>query len=124
MESSTQDSSSDPGRSASEPALPRTETPVRLETLRGGEHQTPAGRHGPSGCSKGESRAGVYWNNNISSSVCGGAGVREAAGGHLEPGRERAGSRCVFRWMKERTSCPRCAPPSPSQLVLFNAPPS
>ncbi|XP_042340618.1 nuclear receptor ROR-alpha A-like [Plectropomus leopardus] len=57
MESSPQDSTSDPGRSGSEPATPLAETPVSLETLRGGEHLTPARRHSSSGYSKGVSAA-------------------------------------------------------------------
>ncbi|CAK6980736.1 nuclear receptor ROR-alpha A-like isoform X3, partial [Scomber scombrus] len=52
MESSPQDSAaSDPGRSCSEPGTPVTETPPSLETLRGGEHLTPARRHSSSGSS-------------------------------------------------------------------------
>lgn len=51
MDSSPQDSASDPGRSGSEPATPLTETPVCLETLRGGEHLTSARRHSSSGSS-------------------------------------------------------------------------
>lgn len=61
MESSPQDSASDPGRSGSEPATPATETPVSLEALSGGEHLTPARRHSSSsGCSKGKTWAGFY----------------------------------------------------------------
>ncbi|KAM7424761.1 hypothetical protein PAMA_000899 [Pampus argenteus] len=51
MESSPQDLASDPGRSSSEPGTPVTETPPSLETLRGGEHLTPARRHSSSGSS-------------------------------------------------------------------------
>ncbi|KAK1891427.1 putative protein Y92H12BR.3 [Dissostichus eleginoides] len=42
MESSPQDSASDPGRSGSEPATPLTETTVILELLPGEEHLSPA----------------------------------------------------------------------------------
>ncbi|XP_036952393.1 nuclear receptor ROR-alpha A-like isoform X2 [Acanthopagrus latus] len=64
METSTQDSVSDPGRSGSEPAAPVTETPASLESQRGGERLTPARRlsssgssSSGSGCSKGSSAA-------------------------------------------------------------------
>uniref|UniRef100_A0A4W6CRM6 Uncharacterized protein n=1 Tax=Lates calcarifer TaxID=8187 RepID=A0A4W6CRM6_LATCA len=51
MESSLQDTASDPGRSGSEPATPLTETPPSLETPRDGERLTPARRHSSSGSS-------------------------------------------------------------------------
>ncbi|XP_078141591.1 nuclear receptor ROR-alpha A-like [Centroberyx gerrardi] len=52
---SPQDSESEPGRSGSEPATPVTETPANLETLRSGEHQTPARKHSCSGSGSGVS---------------------------------------------------------------------
>lgn len=57
MESSPQDSASDPGRSGSEPATPVTETPANAETVPGGEHLTPARKSSSSGSSKGKTRA-------------------------------------------------------------------
>ncbi|XP_067347482.1 nuclear receptor ROR-alpha A-like isoform X2 [Channa argus] len=52
MESSPQDSASDAGMSGSEPATPLTQAPASVETVRGGEHLTPARRPSDSGSSK------------------------------------------------------------------------
>uniref|UniRef100_A0A8C9Z9A8 Uncharacterized protein n=1 Tax=Sander lucioperca TaxID=283035 RepID=A0A8C9Z9A8_SANLU len=68
MESSPQDSASDPGSSGSESATLLTETPGRLETLRGEEHPTPARRHSSSSSSKGKPSAGFYIHINLSQS--------------------------------------------------------